>query len=239
MGALLRRDFRRSLPLARAVVLLLACCGSSLASAAEVRWQVLDVSGAPLPNAVVAVLGAEPAIAPALRAVVDQREKQFSPYVLAVPRGTQVSFPNSDQTRHHVYSFSTAKTFELKLYAGVEAPPVTFETAGTVVLGCNIHDHMIGYVYVLDGAAHAVTDEGGRASTGLKRPGSHRVQVLHPRLPEQGVPLGTFDLEAGNEVVLRIPGKLAPDPRAKHEVNEDEAHEEEDPLQHLFRKGAR
>ncbi|WP_128724838.1 methylamine utilization protein [Pseudoalteromonas phenolica] len=82
--------------------------------------------------------------------VMDQVEKAFLPHVLVVPKGAKVSFPNSDDIRHHVYSFSKAKTFELKLYHGEPKAPLEFSESGIVVLGCNIHDAMVGYIYVYD-----------------------------------------------------------------------------------------
>lgn len=75
-------------------------------------------------------------------AQVAQQGRQFVPQVSIVQAGTAVSFPNLDTVRHHVYSFSPVKTFELKLYAGTPSTPVVFERAGTAVLGCNIHDRM-------------------------------------------------------------------------------------------------
>lgn len=82
--------------------------------------------------------------------IMDQIDKSFAPIVLIAPKNSLVSFPNSDDIRHHVYSFSAAKTFELKLYASRPKQPIKFEQDGIVVLGCNIHDSMVGYIYVHD-----------------------------------------------------------------------------------------
>lgn len=81
-------------------------------------------------------------------ATMDQVHKQFMPELLIVQKGQQVDFPNSDNIRHHVYSFSQAKPFQLKLYSGQPKAPITFDNQGVVVLGCNIHDSMVGYIYV-------------------------------------------------------------------------------------------
>ena len=81
---------------------------------------------------------------------MSQQGKAFVPDVLVVTRGTSVHFPNRDSVRHHVYSFSPIKKFELKLYTGTPANPVVFDKSGVAVLGCNIHDHMVGWVLVLD-----------------------------------------------------------------------------------------
>ena len=121
---------------------VLVFAGDLMAGSLEVI--VKDDKGRPSPDAVayVAAAGAASA-APKKHAVVDQRDKQFIPYVTAVQVGTPVIFPNSDNIRHHVYSFSPAKKFELPLYSGVPAEPVVFDKVGFVTLGCNIHDWMI------------------------------------------------------------------------------------------------
>ena len=75
---------------------------------------------------------------------------QFHPFVLIVPVGAKVSFPNLDPTRHHVYSFSPAKQFELKLFARDQSRSVVFDKPGVVALGCNIHDAMTAFI-VVDG----------------------------------------------------------------------------------------
>jgi plastocyanin len=81
---------------------------------------------------------------------VSQRDIRFDPFILIVPVGTSVSFPNKDKVRHHVYSFSAPKRFEIKLYGRDESRTVTFDKAGVVALGCNIHDQMMGFIVVLD-----------------------------------------------------------------------------------------
>lgn len=103
-----------------------------------------------------------PAKGPKPARVVDQVEKTFLPGLLPIEVGTLVHFPNHDQIHHHVYSFSPAKTFELPLYKGEEAPAVLFDKTGVVKIGCNIHDWMSGIILVLPSAHFAVTDADGR-----------------------------------------------------------------------------
>jgi len=92
---------------------------------------------------------------------MDQRDLAFVPQVLVVAVGTSVDFPNNDAVSHQVYSFSAAKRFQLPLYKGALHPPVTFDKAGLVVLGCNIHDQMVGYIYVTDAPFYGKTDSQG------------------------------------------------------------------------------
>jgi hypothetical protein len=105
--------------------------------------------------------------------------------VMAVQAGTAVSFPNSDNIRHHVYSFSPAKKFELPLYSGVPAEPVVFDKVGFITLGCNIHDWMIAYIAVLPTPYFQVTRQDGRAVLKDLPAGQHTVRVWHPALKGQ------------------------------------------------------
>jgi hypothetical protein len=92
-----------------------------------------------------------------------QRDMTFIPHVLAVPVNTSVLFPNYDNTRHHVYSFSEAKTFDIKLYVGFPERPILFDQPGVIALGCNIHDKMHAFIVVNDAPRMAVTAKDGRA----------------------------------------------------------------------------
>ena len=112
--------------------------------------------------------------------IMDQINKEFVPFIKPILVGTSVSFPNKDNIRHHVYSFSPAKRFELPLYAGTPAQPVLFDKPGVVALGCNIHDWMIGYIYVSETPWFTQTDSGGNATLSSLAPGQYRVRVWHP-----------------------------------------------------------
>ena len=118
---------------------------------AQTTIKVVSQEGLPIANAVVELTLLDESLQ-AMNTdkvyIMDQVQKSFDPEVLVVPEGSLVSFPNSDDIRHHVYSFSPAKPFELKLYAGQPKSPIRFDQQGIVVLGCNIHDSMVGYIYV-------------------------------------------------------------------------------------------
>ncbi len=117
---------------------------------------------------------------------IAQTNKQFVPYVSAVQIGTAVAFPNKDDILHNVYSFSKAKKFQLPLYKDQAPEPVVFDKPGVVILGCNIHDWMVAYVYVLDTPYFAKTDSSGRAELKDLPLGEYRVQVRHPRKRKRG-----------------------------------------------------
>ena len=118
----------------------------------------------------------------AVNAVMDQVGKRFVPHLLIVRAGTPVEFPNSDTVAHHVYSFSHPNKFQLPMYKGTAHPPVTFEHSGVVILGCNIHDHMLGYILVVDSGTFTKTDIDGRASLSLERPTDYEINIWSPRI---------------------------------------------------------
>lgn len=166
-----------------AVGLIVGC--AALAHSAELHVTVKDQKGKNVEDAVVLAVAADPRNAqrskPPLGAV-DQVDKQFVPYVKPIFVGSTVRFPNSDNIRHQVYSFSPAKKFELPLYAGTNAPPVIFDKPGVVVLGCNIHDWMVGYIYVAETPFFAKTGPLGTASISDLPPGEYRVRIWHPNM---------------------------------------------------------
>jgi plastocyanin len=163
---------------------LVASVGGGLAAAAPVGVTVTQPNGAPLAGAVVFLESAQAAQAakPLPNAEMAQEKKEFAPGVLVVTRGTSVTFPNRDTVRHHVYSFSPAKKFELKLYTGTPANPVEFDRTGIAVLGCNIHDNMVGWVVVVDTPYHGIAGANGQVVLDAP-PGKYTLRTWHPRLP--------------------------------------------------------
>lgn len=195
---------------------LLGCAGALLAAsaqAADVQVQVQDASGRSVADAVV-FLESEQArrqVRPVAGLEMAQNHKQFVPQVLIVPVGSEVRFPNHDTVRHHVYSFSPAKKFELKLYAGTPAQPVRFEQSGVVVLGCNIHDQMVGWVLVLDTPYYAQTSTSGQAALSAVPAGRYRLRTWHARLPAGApVPEQALEVSASGATALVRLAELAP-----------------------------
>lgn len=156
----------------------------------DVSIQVFDADQRPLEEVVASLHNAEARLRIESRQpaqVIDQIDNQFVPSLIAVTVGTPIRFPNSDNVRHHVYSFSPAKRFELPLYSGLPASPVLFDAAGVVVLGCNIHDAMLAHVVVLDTPYRGITGASGMATVSAP-PGEYRIQLWHRRLPPNGLP---------------------------------------------------
>jgi hypothetical protein len=164
---------------------LVLAVGVAHAQTAEIAASVTDEGGHPVEDAVVVAVPTDGGarVPPRPReGIVDQVNQEFTPKVTAVLVGTRVSFPNHDNVRHQVYSFSPAKRFELPLYAGVPAEPVVFDKAGVVVVGSNIHDWMVGYVYVSESPYFAKTGKDGKALLTELSPRAYTLRVWHPQL---------------------------------------------------------
>ncbi|MEM9602836.1 MAG: hypothetical protein AAGA11_08235 [Pseudomonadota bacterium] len=147
----------------------IAMLGVGGLSAATIDVVVHDRKGNPVPDVVVLAessTGEPLPFGPGAQTVfeIDQHHMMFDPYISVVPVGASVNFFNSDPTAHHVYSFSKTKRFTLPLYKGKAPDPVVFDKTGLVTLGCNIHDHMVGYVVVAESHVHARTDAAGKAT---------------------------------------------------------------------------
>lgn len=176
----------------------------------------MDSHGEPIER--VAVKLTPPEGAPRARAaepaVMDQREQRFDPHMLIVEAGTPVLFPNSDDVSHHVYSFSEAKRFELGLYKGNAYPPVVFDSPGIVVLGCNIHDGMLGYIVVVATPYFALTDARGVARIDAVPAGDYTLEIWTPRARPAGLP-GPERLavtaDGTTRATARVSGRLAPE----------------------------
>lgn len=166
---------------------MVAITTPSLAATADVT--VRGVDGKPLANAVVIIdtprKPAGPVRFPWPYQMV-QEDITFSPYVLMVPRGTLVSFPNRDRVRHHVYSASRPKKFDLKLYGRDETRSIAFDKPGAVALGCNIHDAMTAFIYVVDTPLAMKTDAAGHAIIPNVPAGGATLRVWHPMIRAPG-----------------------------------------------------
>jgi plastocyanin len=169
----------------RALVAFACLCGAAIgaAEAGDLKAQVKDQKGAPVEDAVVVAIPRAASGPPRpTRETIDQVDKEFVPYVKALPVGSSISFPNKDNIRHHVYSFSPAKTFELPLYVGTPANPVVFDRPGVVAIGCNIHDWMIAHIYVSESPYLGTTGKQGTLTLENLPAGTYTVRVWHPRM---------------------------------------------------------
>jgi plastocyanin len=184
---------------------MLACLLATLAftgaaHAADLTIQVRNSAGKPQADAVVMIYPAArvaepPRLTGPYRMV--QKNMMFNPFTMIVPVGAEVTFPNLDTVRHHVYSFSAAHPFELKLYGKDESRAVKFDKAGVIAIGCNIHDAMVAFIRVVDTPYAAKTDAAGKAIIRNLPDGAANVKLWHPYLKA-----------ANNEIArtLNLPG---------------------------------
>jgi plastocyanin len=172
-------------------IAMFVCLTTSLTvQAAELEVQVNNTAGRNVEDAVVYLLPqSKSPVAAASMTSIAQKNKTFMPHVTVIQTGSSISFPNKDSVRHHVYSFSPAKTFELKLYANVPTAPVVFDKAGTVVLGCNIHDQMLAFIHIVDTPYFAKTDASGKVKLTNLPSGQYQLKVWHPALKKENVAL--------------------------------------------------
>jgi plastocyanin len=155
------------------------------AHAATANIDVRAADGKPLAGAVVLIDTAKKPAGPIKFTwgnAMAQRNIQFDPRVLIVPVGSTVAFPNFDKVRHHVYSFSKAKKFDLKLYGKDDTRSVLFDHTGTVALGCNIHDQMSAFILVVDTPFAIQTDVNGHATIANLPAGGVTVRIWHPSI---------------------------------------------------------
>jgi plastocyanin len=183
---------------------LLTFAFCSEATAASVTVQVLDAAGVPAPNAVVYAVpvGGQNVPRNQKPTEVEQKNIHFYPLVTVVQTGTAVAFPNHDKVRHQVYSFSTPKAFELKLYAGVPSNPIVFDKPGIVVLGCNIHDEMVAYIDVVDTPYFGKTDMSGSVKLDGLVNGKYVLKVWYFRMAGNEAPLEQAFTTQGTDLSL-------------------------------------
>ena len=197
-----------------AATLAFAFCLAAPAGAAELDLTLRTSAGKAVADAVVMVRpdAAQRGVARVAGPfVMAQKNTQFSPHVLIVPVGAEVSFPNLDPFHHHVYSFSKAKTFELKLYGKDETRKVRFDKAGVIGIGCNIHDNMSAWIRVVDAPFAAKTAASGQAVVRELPPGPATVTVWSATLKApDGEIVRRVTIPASGALKLALVGDLKP-----------------------------
>jgi plastocyanin len=205
-------------------VLMILNCFTSYAKKATI--QVIGVDNIPLANIVVYVepenesTVSQNILSDNSVATMDQVNRQFLPHILVVNKNTKIDFPNSDKIKHHVYSFSPAKTFEIKLYSDKKSDPRLFDHIGEVTLGCNIHDWMLGYVYVVGTPWFGTTDGLGNISLEIPN-GKYTLKTWHPLFQEADQSFSKkIEIAADSEFTVNVKAAMKPQYSAYEEDDE-------------------
>jgi len=191
------------------------CAWAAAAAAAQLSVSVRTSQDEAVRDAVVWVVAVEGAAVrtAGTTAEIVQRDREFEPFVTVVSTGSRVFFPNRDKVRHHVYSFSAAKSFEIQLYSGLPAEPVTFDKAGVVVIGCNIHDWMMAYIAVVESPWFTKSAADGRGELMNLPAGRYRVNVWHPHEKTGSTPQVIDIAKPSAHRELKLVLDIAPPPR--------------------------
>ena len=199
------------------IVRFLLALGGLLAAAsahaADLTVVVRDSGGRPVADAVVIASVERRTTPPPARFTINQRGMAFVPYVLVIPVGSTVEFGNLDPFRHHVYSFSPARKFELKLFGQGETRPVRFDRPGLVAIGCNIHDSMQAFIQVVDTPFARKSDRAGRVTLSGLPAQVRQVRVYHPLLRAPGNQI-VVNVDASRDATVPVTVRLRrPAPR--------------------------
>jgi plastocyanin len=227
------------LPVVAVAGTLLAASAS--ASQSDVRIEIVDRDGAPVPEVAVYLTPvgeghAEDRLATAAELAVDgrghdspsptinQHDLSFSPHVSIIQTGTAVAFPNDDEVRHHVYSFSPAKRLNMTIDShSIHPDKPVFDQPGVVTLGCNIHDNMLAYILVVDTPHFATTDRDGAVALTTLAAGRFEINFWTPRLSVNDLPAPEVITHDGSEsltITYQFDEKLFP----PHEHSETSLH---------------
>jgi plastocyanin len=187
---------------------LLALMLAGASHAGTISVHVTTADGTPVPEAVIsaqAIGGATSThVKPGAKALMMEQDKLFMPFVLPIQVGTTVAFPNRDPFRHQVYSFSSAKTFELKLTGASEGGTVTFNKEGAIPLGCNIHGNMLAYIYVVDTPYFTTTSAMGMSKLAQVPDGTYAVKVWHPDQRDAQIEAGIVTVSNNDNADLSV-----------------------------------
>ncbi|WDD98586.1 hypothetical protein [Thalassomonas actiniarum] len=184
--------------------------------ALSLKVQVVDPADKPLENMVVYLepLGGQQQGKTTKTVDIGQVNKTFTPYISVIQSGNAVRFYNQDDITHHIYSVTGSHKFSIKIRSGQEMLKQDFVETGEVVMGCNIHDWMSGYLLVLDTPYFDKTNSGGQLILDVAEPGQYRITVWHPQLQEKNNRLvQAFTLLENKSIILKLNQMMAEIPQ--------------------------
>jgi plastocyanin len=113
-----------------------------------------------------------------------QKDKTFTPHVLAIETGTTVDFPNYDPIFHNAFSNFSGQLFDIGLYAPGTSKSFRFQRSGVVRIFCNIHPSMSAVILVVDTPYFTVSGRGGEFEIAGVTPGQYQLKVFDERASE-------------------------------------------------------
>ena len=142
--------------------------------------------------------------------IINQEDKKFAPYISVIQKGLPLTFLNKDSITHHIYSASSKNRFSFRLKSKDEKLVEDIMVAGKVVMGCNIHDWMSGYLLVVDTPIYSKTNSQGKVSFEVPEAGRYQLKVWHPQLMEKNQEISReLNTSEINTVELRLTKKMA------------------------------
>lgn len=126
-----------------------------------------------------------------------QKDKTFTPHVLAIETGTTVDFPNYDPIFHNAFSNFSGQLFDIGLYAPGSSRSLRFQRSGAVRIFCNIHPTMSAVILVVDTPYFAVSGRNGEFEIANVAPGDYQLKVFHERASDAVLESLTRRISAG------------------------------------------
>ncbi len=209
---------------------LVICSNAALLFAATVSGRVETSKGDPAVVWLEPAGGSAPAAAPASTSkhTIDQRNKTFSPHLVAVRSGGSVAFPNHDPFFHNAFSNYAGQVFDTGLYAPGTTKVIPFRRAGVARVFCNIHPTMSAVVVAVDTPYFAMTAKDGSFSIAGVPAGEYTLRLFYERASEAALDGLTrkVAVSAGSDAAIapiRIPdsGNVPVPPPHKNKFGKD------------------
>ena len=113
---------------------------------------------------------------------INQSGLNFQPRHSVIQVGTTVTFANHDKEVHNIYSKSLSNQFNLGAMASGSGKSIEFNTAGPIVLRCNMHKDMIGTLFVVPNGHYTQPNAEGEYEFKNVKSEGYIMQVWAPML---------------------------------------------------------